>query len=516
MKYCNNVTHYVDIEAMLADNFHLGEERYRTAITQQKYDHLGEHIFVALRDLVSNKDDLSELIELCFPQLYSNLCIYLSFLLDLSAGAHSKRISFSSRASHTFNVINSRRRIEDTPLNNIAGSRWVPNWKLNSYHRVVPWLPSKLYSRLVLQKNTLALDFLEGRGAVRFSLEHYLYVNGAAGGREIAVDTTSCRYILNSLVLDSIAGIREVLDDLHTSNLLDIIRMDLGSIMYLKKFVENDRFLSNVSGKQIITGTGSKSSTRVLSKFFKINGNEVLRFSHGGDRCFFNDEVFRKTEFFECDKYITHGHAEGRFLFDRSIGMSSKYHKRLYESFSNTSNTGNQSHRTVVYCSGSYVGDLRHFYNMKYVDTLYFDWQLYLVKMLKRICSSSVLYKKHPKGFLHAENVVGEFADGELNMPMEEALAYGDIWIFDMAGSAFVEALCAGKQVIYIDSGQRKFNPDTFTQLNSSISIIKTVEGNSCLSVDESHLKELIYSDRVNKSEQESLVNEFYLSRTRI
>ena len=96
------------------------------------------------------------------------------------------------------------------------------------------------------------------------------------------------------------------------------------------------------------------------------------------------------------------------------------------------------------------MGEFRIMPNARLIDPILFDWQKYLIEMLQKN-GFEVIYKTHPKGFLHNDNFLGKIANLESTKPMIDALEEADTVLCDMAGSAFVESLCAGKNIVLID-----------------------------------------------------------------
>tara|TARA_B110000305_G_C19249733_1_gene544137 strand:- start:592 stop:960 length:369 start_codon:yes stop_codon:yes gene_type:complete len=120
----------------------------------------------------------------------------------------------------------------------------------------------------------------------------------------------------------------------------------------------------------------------------------------------------------------------------------------------------------------------------------------------------------HPKGFCHNINDLGNFAKHKTTKPMIESLQDADTVIFDYAGSAFVEAICAGKDVIYIDMKQRHYDKDNFNEFNSFVKIVSTYikDGIFYLNVDE--LKNALNSPHKDIKKQEKIVNDYFLKIT--
>ena len=94
---------------------------------------------------------------------------------------------------------------------------------------------------------------------------------------------------------------------------------------------------------------------------------------------------------------------------------------------------------------------------------------------------------------------------------MIESLRDVDIVILDFAGTTFVEALCAGKDVIYIDMKQRKYNEDNLDEFNSFVKVIPTYIKDGIFNLNEEELKEAINSPHKNIKKQEQIVHDYFL-----
>ena len=94
---------------------------------------------------------------------------------------------------------------------------------------------------------------------------------------------------------------------------------------------------------------------------------------------------------------------------------------------------------------------------------------------------------------------------------MIESLKYADTVILDYLGSAFVEALCAGKDIIYIDMKQRPYDQDNFKDFNSFIKVVTAYnkDGVFYLNVDE--LIDAINTPHKDIEKQEKIVNDYFL-----
>ena len=96
------------------------------------------------------------------------------------------------------------------------------------------------------------------------------------------------------------------------------------------------------------------------------------------------------------------------------------------------------------------MSEERHLTYGTIIDPVLYDWQKYLIELLQSF-NYDVIYKMHPKGIFQEDNNLGQISAYKSTKHIMESFKDADIVVVDYAGSAFVEALCAGKDVIYID-----------------------------------------------------------------
>lgn len=500
--------HYIDIQSMIKCGFVEKRLRYKANPEQFQYDKIAEEIFLRLVDIKLNNEFLNNVYEICFPDIYNSLSVYFSFVLDYESNLNRK-IVYDRESSPTFHAIINKMHLNETRFESLRRSRLKKKLKLKIYHKLLRLIPSFFMKDIILSTTYLKRDLIGNKKLFLMDAD-YFYSEEIKFNKNLDGELNK---VTEKVIIELLMVLGPIVKKSNMEYYLYearcIIQRYMNRTRWHYNLLRKDRFISGVQGKHVLTASGVKYNTRLMC-FFLSRHNKINRLSHGGDRCFFDDTSFKKFEFYKCDTYYTHGVAEGRYLFHNSKGLGSSKHNQLFNKFFEKKSSYAD---TVVYCSGSYVGDIRHFFNVKFVDTIYFDWQLYLVRLLKKH-KYQVLYKKHPKGFFHAENIVGKFCDSELRTPMEMALEVGKTWIFDMAGSAFVEALCAGKDVIYIDMGQRRYNSETFNELSEVVKIIRTFNENGILGIDEDELNCAIHAPQKSLKAQKELVEKYYLSRS--
>ena len=245
------------------------------------------------------------------------------------------------------------------------------------------------------------------------------------------------------------------------------------------------------SFRVLYTGTGGRLINRLVSYYFIREGKRVFRFTHGGDRAFYNDMIFDLIDLSFCDEYICHGRGEAREMADRfqkkllpSLQESdvkfsaagSKYHKTLKEEHEeeHEDKAGILAPgRTVLISQGAFNGPFCQYPYIKYNDIAYYDWLVYLIKLLKRE-NYKVILKRHPKGQFHTTRMFGTICDEEvLGGSISDHFQRVDAIILDYGCSVLWEAICTMKKVVFIDMGLRPFNPKPYMQLKECVSIVQ-------------------------------------------
>jgi len=256
----------------------------------------------------------------------------------------------------------------------------------------------------------------------------------------------------------------------------------------------------------------------LISSILKAEDTEVIRFNHGGERCFYDDVHFWEDgDLFQTDIYVTYGKKwkiwlekivkkTGNKITIESIG--SDYHYEIYNKFFHKKI---QKNKKILYIPNSFIGEIRVFPYAKLIDPVLFDWQKYLIEVLQKN-GFEVIYKKHPKGLFHEENFLGNLSSHESKKPMVEALEEADMVLCDMAGSAFIESLCAGKNIVLINTLQRPFDCSSKKDLQDAVKIVDAYWEDNILKIDEKKLIDAFTKFDINKENMQKVVKDYYLS----
>jgi len=224
----------------------------------------------------------------------------------------------------------------------------------------------------------------------------------------------------------------------------------------------------------LLTGTGSKIYTRTVSDIALNKGSKVYRFSHGGERGFFNERAFEFTEYSLCTKYFTHGYHEQKGLTQfKNLGLSNfeNLHSKFHLNFRQEPNLKKHNFNKIIYISNSFTHPINKFPNIRPMDTIYKEFQSYYLMCLKKI-NLPISIKLHPK-CLNSANEIKHFTGYQfVSGKMSDLIGKGYLFAFDTMGSAMVEVLSAGECVIFWNQGIRKTNK-YFESLKKNVFIVE-------------------------------------------
>lgn len=272
---------------------------------------------------------------------------------------------------------------------------------------------------------------------------------------------------LDEVEIDLVHGIYEVIMRLcalraDRLNILPITNM----IRYLVARTKTDlSFISSFNlheNSKILTSSGGGYFNLLSTHFKDFNDVENVRFAHGGERIFFNDEVFWNYELRNIDTYFTYGSTWDRvinenFVVSKKIKIkhaNSRHLTKLYRKRSRQRRKPTSGLYKILISGVSYVGEAVQFGGNKLPDMGQFQLE-------KRVCDAlsefgSVRYRKHPKGFgskvideISVETVVASKSN------VSEDFEWADVVVVSYFGTLAVEAVLSGKKVIYLDVGIR-------------------------------------------------------------
>tara|TARA_B100000427_G_scaffold151601_1_gene126281 strand:+ start:2704 stop:4296 length:1593 start_codon:yes stop_codon:yes gene_type:complete len=275
----------------------------------------------------------------------------------------------------------------------------------------------------------------------------------------------------------------------------------------------------------LLTGSGGDYITRLASLHFFKNGNKVIRMTHGGDSVFFNDPSWTTIELPFITEYISYGiesskintskinnHITSRNNSNKiqSFAGGSKFHEKILEKIAYEPN---KEIKNITIINASFGDKNRAIPNIKIHDVIYYEWQLRLSKRLTNL-GYNTISKRHPKGQSTNDYLFkGVVSTEKLSENMSSTFDYTDVYIFDIFGGAFIEALCTLKPIIFIEMPNRLLNKKTKDILKKSVSIISSrYNDNNLIEIDFDELFDSI-NNSVNVNERLRLISDFITSR---
>lgn len=275
---------------------------------------------------------------------------------------------------------------------------------------------------------------------------------------------------------------------------------------------------------KLMVGTGGNAASRVISHEFQRHGQPVFRFSHGGDRGLFDDWTWGLIELSFTDVYVAHGRGEGSRMRERLadgtpplmlstrpnvVAIGSGFHKKIYDT-SQVERPEKQI-ENVMLTTASLNGENRHLPFIKVHDLVYLDWHVGLIRGLEE-SGYHVTAKRHPKGILSKEPLLGNFCEDEVvGGQFSNMLNCADAFVLDIAGSTFAEALCTLKPVVLVDLGNRPFNSTARRDLETCCQIVPAViQENNRIVIDINLVADAIETP-VDTDARREFVNEYFL-----
>ncbi len=259
------------------------------------------------------------------------------------------------------------------------------------------------------------------------------------------------------------------------------MKQALGDIEHLKK-----SSLRKALGRGMVSGT-PKYEGRILSWYFQDNGKDVIRHAHGGERVFYKDYVWPIAELPFCSAYYTHSKTEAINIKSRiDIGEYAAYdalrsikftslgsvkHKNIYKN-SMAGKKQSPKAKTIIYVTGVYLGDLApNLPSFKIPDSLYFDFQIRLLKFLKSE-GWRIIIKPHPKGLYNPAKLLEPYADEVVIDKFDPNNFNAEVFLFDFAGTAFFDTLFSAQKVVLLNLGHRPFDDGELGFLEKRCSVL--------------------------------------------
>jgi len=508
------MSNYLDIKSLIDSDYYKTNSRIRWHVNHLQYDKFTKDLYSWLNSIELSKEE-KEIFDISSVFIYTELASYLTHVYDFIYLTERNLSPIYSNQSNVFiDKIWNKEVIKTSLLIELEKNRLRVNKLKQLYSLLVKIFPKKYVQTVHVSSNDLVEQYLNGtKGITLKIIPHYYF--------EINIKSSTFSKVLSTKVRDILVKEIEssyfILNDDHIESIgfiLDsYIARSYNNMNSYNEFLSG--FNKNVS---IITGTGNSYYNRLLSSILKKEDLEVIRFNHGGERCFYNDKHFWENgDLFQTDIYVTYGKKwkiwlekivkySGKKITIKSI--SSDHHNKIYKKFFNKTK---QKNNKILYIPNSFKGEFRIMPYTSLIDPILFDWQKYLIELLQKN-GFEVIYKTHPKGFLHNENILGKIANYESTKPMIEALEEADTVLCDYAGSAFIESMCAGKNIVLVDTMQRPFDKNNKKDLQEAVKIVDAFWEDNILKVDEEELVDALNNFEINKENMRKVVNDYFLS----
>ena len=273
----------------------------------------------------------------------------------------------------------------------------------------------------------------------------------------------------------------------------------------------------------VFTGTGGGYVARVITSALSRRNVQVNRSTHGGDTPLFDDPMWPSLEVPFSTTYSTYGpgaanrvnEVVNRFCEHRPttaphiVARGSKFHSRIVENAPAKSGSSN-----VYVVSASFNKLHRAIPHIKIHDVVYLEWHRRLLSEISKM-GFRVRAKRHPKG-TSPELILFEGTGAEelINIGMAGTFADADVYVLDIAGSAFIEAMCTLKPVVLIDIPNRRMTDAARQDIAQSAQIVKArfTEKNT-VDLDFDELRKAIEMP-VNLEERHKFVEAYLTGRT--
>lgn len=232
----------------------------------------------------------------------------------------------------------------------------------------------------------------------------------------------------------------------------------------------------------LFTGSGGNYLARLLSRSFSDVGGRVIRTTHGGDSPLFDDPLWPTIDLPFATDYVAFGNSGAREIKRiiiqhqkqssstttlRAYAGGSQFHSRIP-----TSRSSNRRIETVQVIASSFMGELRAVPNVCLPDVVYYEWHRRILSTIKS-AGFTTISKRHPKGLYIEREAYEDVASEEIRQSQFKATFNNvDAYVLDIAGSAFMEAMCTLKPVVLIHIPIRRLTESARAAIRKSAQLI--------------------------------------------
>ena len=480
----------VDFRIAAAERETLFTPDWRWPIPQSAYDDpLREFVEWAYRlpAQLSHDVQLRTAFELVESELLKDLAWIAGAWIDVSTARQQGLELVYGGDQRMYSMLDRDRFEYGSPLSEVRSAGELALWgRSRKAVRFVRdrtrWLqsvfkgPSRAYS---ISANTLSNELTDG-SADQIRLAYADLSRQRGHVRNIHPDIPDLAKTISTDLFERLTGAGHQQSERFTSYVHEIVLNYLTAGWQDREFTPG--FTPDAS-MTLFTGTGGAYLARVVSHSFQRQGAKVIRTTHGGESVFFNDPLWASIELPFANTYMTYGvraadrvceiterHQSVRKADQRISVMAggSQYHRDILKRAS-----PNTPVKTVYVVSASFSGTLRAIPNVKIHDVVYYEWHRRLLEMVHSAGFTTVS-KRHPKGRGTDLPMFADVASSELRQArMSDIFDLADAYVLDIAGSAFIEALCTLKPVVLIDMPSRRLTDEGSARIGESIEIVR-------------------------------------------
>ena len=501
---------YLDIPSLIKSNFYKKNKRLFWHVVHDEYKIISDEVHNLFKSF--QLDELeNEIFQITQEDIYNELTRYLTHILDFKIiSKKNYEPIYSTESKIYINPIWQKMPIQNTFQLALNKQRNQYSKIRFFYSKLVEKIPKNYFKYIIASENILLKEFKANK-KLKFLkiLTNYHF---------------SENYEKNSFSQNLSKKISNKIISIINEKYFNLSFDQKESINFILE-INFTRAYNNIKDytgffkktENLVLGTSNNYDGRLASFLANKNGSKIWKFNHGGERCFFNDQIYWSNLFYNTDVFVSYGQEWKKYtsrIIDNfrtnSISIGSKYHKKLYENY--FYNDVKQT-KKILYIPNSFVSEARQFANSKIIDPILYDWQKYLLETLQDL-NYDVIYKNHPKGFFQSINNLHNFTKNKKNNNQLLASYFNSVntVIVDYAGSGFVDALCAGKDIIYIDLKQRPFDSCNFNKFNSCIKIVPTYIKNKTYYLDTMKLIKALETPHKCLKSQKNLVYDFFIN----
>jgi len=480
--------------------------------------------FYDFPNIIGNNEKLKLVFELIEVELIEKLANIFATLVDLDIGKKNnlnvvydkKNFLYTMILTDNFNLTQEENYLDKFMNNfniNIKSNikkfrKYLQKVQFNNHNKLFYIGKNQLMSEIV---NNKAIQYRITNNDLKKYREHKSPNN----------DIVNLSYLISKKFLNICEENNIVTSRKFNSYILNQINEML--INAFKDFEFQKRFIP--SNSILFTGSGGNYISRLLSLNFFTNGNKVIRTTHGGDSVFFNDLNWPIIELPFISEYISYGiesskivnkkieiHSEKRNnqIKPKSFGGGSKFHEKILGEIEYKKN---KDINNITIVSASFGDQNRAIPNVKIHDVIYYEWHRRLLKNITNLGYHTIA-KRHPKAESTNVLLFDDVVDEEkLNQNMKNTEEYTDLYIIDIAGSAFIEAICTLKPIIFIEMPNRLLPNLTKKILSKSMRIISAkYNEKNLVDIDFEKLSYYI-NEPVNLNERLRFISDYITSK---